>query len=180
MAGLRDQRAIARIDVRIRRLSLGSPGDAKLVGGGASELRIDYGPGYRIYYVQRGDAVIILLCGGDKRRQEADIARETTGNGSLKMPLETTLWDPAERLTTPESEFAYLEAAFEDGSPALIAAVIGDIARSRGMAQIARDAGLSRETMDKAFRPHGNPTLETLANVTKALGYRLTITSVTK
>ena len=91
------------------------------------------------------------------------------------MAIETTVWDPAERLTTPEAGLAYLEAAFEDGDPTLIAAAIGDIARARGMTEIAKAAGLSRETMYKAFCPHGNPTLETLASVTKALGYRLTI-----
>ncbi|MGD0562815.1 MAG: addiction module antidote protein [Roseiarcus sp.] len=91
------------------------------------------------------------------------------------MVIETTIWDPTERLTSPEAEFAYLEAAFEDGDPSLIAAAIGDIARARGMAQIAKAAGLSRETMYKAFSAEGNPTLETLAGVTKALGYRLKI-----
>jgi putative addiction module killer protein len=70
---LRDREARARIDVRIRRLSLVNPGDAKLVGGGVSELRIDHGPGYRIYFTRRGDRLIILLCGGDKRRQHKDI-----------------------------------------------------------------------------------------------------------
>ena len=71
--------------------------------------------------------------------------------------LETTPWDPIDALTSPEAETAYLEAAFEDGEPALIAAAIGDIARARGMAQVAKDAGLSRETMYKAFRREGNP-----------------------
>jgi putative addiction module killer protein len=73
-AGLRDREARARITVRIRRLSLGNPGDVKPVGGGVSEMRIDYGPGYRVYFVRRGDTVIVLLCGGDKRNQDRDIA----------------------------------------------------------------------------------------------------------
>jgi putative addiction module killer protein len=72
-AGLRDRVARARIDIRIRRLSIGNPGDAKPVGEGISELRIDYGPGYRVYFVQRGEVVIVLLAGGDKSTQDKDI-----------------------------------------------------------------------------------------------------------
>lgn len=72
-AKLRDRKARARIDVRIRRLSLGNPGDVRSVGEGVSELRIDYGPGYRVYFVQRGPALVILLAGGDKHTQDQDI-----------------------------------------------------------------------------------------------------------
>ncbi|MDE1931312.1 MAG: type II toxin-antitoxin system RelE/ParE family toxin [Alphaproteobacteria bacterium] len=74
-AGLRDRAARARIAVRIRRLSLGNPGDVKPVGGGVSEMRVDYGPGYRVYFARRGGTVVVLLCGGDKRRQDRDITR---------------------------------------------------------------------------------------------------------
>jgi len=70
---LRDRQARARIDVRIRRLSLGNPGDVRAVGEGVLELRIDHGPGYRVYYVHRGRSVVILLAGGDKRTQDRDI-----------------------------------------------------------------------------------------------------------
>lgn len=72
-ATLRDESARARINVRIRRLALGNPGDVKPVGAGVSELRIDYGPGYRVYYIQRGPTLLILLAGGDKRTQPQDI-----------------------------------------------------------------------------------------------------------
>ena len=72
-SSLRDRQAKARIDIRIRRLSLGNPGDVKAVGEGVSELRIDYGPGYRVYFVQHGQTVVILLAGGDKRTQDRDI-----------------------------------------------------------------------------------------------------------
>lgn len=71
--GLRDMRARARVQVRIERLGTGNAGDAKLVGEGVSEMRIDYGPGYRVYFTKRGSEVIVLLAGGDKRTQHADI-----------------------------------------------------------------------------------------------------------
>lgn len=70
-----DHRAAERIAQRIVRLQAGLIGDAKPVGDGVSELRVDHGPGYRIYFVQRGRVLIILLCGGDKRSQRRDIAR---------------------------------------------------------------------------------------------------------
>ena len=81
---LRDRRARARIEARILRLSLGNPGDVKPVGRGVSEMRIDYGPGYRVYYWQRGEELIILLCGGDKSSQAQDIATAQELIGSWK------------------------------------------------------------------------------------------------
>ena len=73
--GLKDPRTVARIDVRIRRLAMGNMGDVKGLGGGVSELRIHHGPGYRVYFTRRGDGVVLLLCGGEKKGQGDDIAR---------------------------------------------------------------------------------------------------------
>jgi putative addiction module killer protein len=72
---LRDRQAIARINTRLRSVSLGNFGDVKPVGEGVSELRIDYGPGYRVYFVQHGSKLIILLARGDKRSQQGDIEK---------------------------------------------------------------------------------------------------------
>jgi putative addiction module killer protein len=72
---LRDANAVARIVGRIRRMEMGNPGDTRGVGHGILEMRVDYGPGYRIYDVHRGAQIVILLCGGDKRTQPKDIKR---------------------------------------------------------------------------------------------------------
>lgn len=72
--GLKDRRAAARIAVRIERFKSGNPGQVREVGEGVSEMKIDHGPGYRVYYVRRGKTVYLLLCGGDKRSQTKDIA----------------------------------------------------------------------------------------------------------
>jgi putative addiction module killer protein len=75
LADLRDQRAVLHIVRRISRVAAGNTGDAKSVGGSVSELRIDYGPGYRVYFTRRGQTLVILLCGGDKRTQSRDIRK---------------------------------------------------------------------------------------------------------
>jgi putative addiction module killer protein len=72
---LRDDRAKAKIALRVDRLALGNPGDVKPVGGGLSEMRIDYGPGYRVYYGKHGGSIILLLCGGTKNGQPRDIKK---------------------------------------------------------------------------------------------------------
>jgi len=172
---LKDINAIAHIQVRIRRLSLGNPGDVKPVGEGISELRIDYGPdtGSIIINAVRPRSTLV------RWRQEYAERRycksQSTREGGLIMAVETKPWDPTEHLNNAEAIAAYVEAAFEDGDPALIAAVIGDVARARGMTQLAKEAGVSRETIYKAFSKGGNPTLETLTGVIRALGLKLTV-----
>ena len=80
---LGDKRAKARIQARIDRMEIGNFGDVQPVGKGVSELRIHYGPGYRVYFVRRGPVVIVLLCGGDKKTQQADISKAKELAGQL-------------------------------------------------------------------------------------------------
>ncbi len=89
------------------------------------------------------------------------------------MAVKTRIWDPSEHLDNEEAVFAYINAALEDGDPALIAAAIGDVAKARGMAKVARDAGLSRESLYKALRAEGNPEFGTILKVLRALNIHL-------
>jgi probable addiction module antidote protein len=91
-----------------------------------------------------------------------------------KAPVKTIPWDPSERLDNPQAIALYLEAAFEDGDPALIVAALGDVARAIGMTQIARQAGVGRESLYKSLGPDGNPEFATIAKVLKAMGLKLT------
>ena len=89
-----------------------------------------------------------------------------------KRKPKTSKWDPVEHLHDAEVA-AYLEAALEDGDPAVVAAALGDIARAKGMTKIAREAGLGRESLYRALSPNGNPELSTVLRVVRALGLEL-------
>ena len=91
----------------------------------------------------------------------------------------TIPWDPVDHLKTEEDMAAYLEAALEERDPALIAAALGDIARAKGMSQVAREAGLGRESLYKALSPTGNPEFGTILKVVTALGLQLHATPAT-
>ena len=87
--------------------------------------------------------------------------------------IKTGKWDPAEYLKTEEDMAAYLEAAFEENDPGLIAAAVGDIARAKGMSKISKQTGLGRESLYKALSPEGNPEFATVLKVIDALGLKL-------
>ncbi len=91
------------------------------------------------------------------------------------MAIKTKPWDASEHLDSEEMIFAYMNAALEDGDPALVAAALGDIARARGMTQIAKAAGVSRESLYKALRVGGNPEFATIMKVMRAMGLQMTI-----
>jgi probable addiction module antidote protein len=91
------------------------------------------------------------------------------------MTTETKKWDVVEHLDSDDKVALFLEAVFEEGDPALIAAAVGDVARARGMSQVAKDAGLSRENLYRALSEGGNPEFATVLKVIRAIGYDLTV-----
>ena len=124
----------------------GKFGDVKPVGEGVSEMRIDYGPGYRAYFIKRERTVILLLCGGDKKTQARDIAKakklareRVRSNGRWR--FKTAPFDAAEVLDTEEAIEEYIAAAFETEDPAFIAKALGTVARARNMSKLAREDG---------------------------------------
>ncbi|MCI6574670.1 MAG: putative addiction module antidote protein [Actinomycetaceae bacterium] len=91
------------------------------------------------------------------------------------MTIKTKIFDPAQYIETPEDVADYLSIALEDGDPATLQMVLGDIARSEGMSKLARETGLNRESLYKSLSAQGNPTMDTIFKVTKALGLRLSL-----
>ena len=132
-----------------------------------------------MYFKRQGRTLVVLLAGGDKRTQGADI--ETNLRLACDLELDTMTktvaapYDVAEHLRTREDMAAYLEASIEeaDGDGAVVTRALGDIARARGMAQVASDAGLSRGSLYKALSGEGVPTFETVLRVVGALGLKL-------
>lgn len=197
---LRAPRAYARIETRTLRLAMGLAGDVRPVGGGVSELRIDHGPGYRVYFPPKG----VGLGHPVGRRRQADPGpRPPDGDPTgcrlltfMEPPLEQPKrkparkasppplvargdiapYDAAEHLDPARME-AVMEAAFEDGHPRVISAALGALARARGMARIAEDTGLNPKSLYRSLSPEGNPELDTVMKVVGALGLRLHATA---
>lgn len=103
--------------------------------------------------------------------------KELRSKQMKKNEITTTLWDASEHLETTEDMVAYLESALEDGDPALISAVLGDIARAKGMTEIAEKTGLGRTSLYKALSPEGHPEFATVLKVINALGLQLRATA---
>jgi probable addiction module antidote protein len=123
-------------------------------------------------FLQRDTHIVLLAGGQSSQSRDIGLAMELSDRLGKSAIGATRSWDAADHLETQEDVVAYLEAA-EDGDPALIAAALGDIARAKGMSQIAREAGLGRESLYKALSPEGNPEFATIIKVVHALGLRL-------
>ena len=184
MGGLRDRQAKLRIQARIDRLASGNPGKHRVLSGGVAELKIDLGPGYRVYYTRYGDIVIVLLAGGDKHTQQAEISTRLLSwqkrfeeTFMTKTKIRTTPWDSAEYLKTDQDIVEYMAACMEEGGddPAFIAHALGVVAKARNMSQLARNTGLTREGLYKALSGEGNPSFATVMKVAQELGFKLTL-----
>ncbi len=203
--GLTDKIAKKAIVDRIVRIESGLLGDRRSVGDGVSEVRINVGQGYRLYYTIGGGAVLHLLRGGSKKTQKADIRkaeaivksmakarkekresrvrdRQTGYATESDEPVLTdeditfARFDAADYMRGDEETQLYvLRSAFADGHPAYIANALGAVARARGLSNLERATGIKRQTLNKSLSPKGNPTLETLMAVLGALGLRLEV-----
>jgi len=197
----------ARFQVRLDRLVHGNPGSYRVIREGVSELKIDAGPGYSVYFTERDGELIILLAGGDKFTQRRDVEHAielakslpwahphfpltrttmpraaTTGSkrSSAKAPrhgagrTRTVAYSVAKQLRTPREMAAYLKAWLDEAPDDAvgIARALGDIARAVGMSKVAKQSGLSRESLYKALGKDGNPSLDTILRVARAVGVR--------
>jgi probable addiction module antidote protein len=149
------------------------------------EFKIDYGPGYRVFFIRHGNILDILLCSGDKSTQDKDIqqvfelAHALNEEEKMKNQMITIhLWDATDHQENEEDMVLYLEAALEEKDSALISAVSRDIARANGMGQIAEKTGLRRTSLCKALSPDGHAEFATILKVVDALGLELCVMPV--
>jgi probable addiction module antidote protein/putative addiction module killer protein len=181
--GLKDEELRGVIVARIKRLERGLMGDVQPVGEGVSELRIHLGAGWRLYFTRRGTQLIVLLVEARSER------RKRTSNGPKRWPRHWTErgeimskrikvadlpeFDAAHYLDSETALAAYLTDILQANDAALLASALGDIARARGMTEIAKTAGITREALYKALRPDSAPRFDTVSRVCAALGVRL-------
>jgi probable addiction module antidote protein/putative addiction module killer protein len=167
LKSLRDVAAKARVLSRIRSAEAGNFGDCESVGDGVVEMRIHTGPGFRVYFCRHGEAVSKK---GYSCRQKN---QEKTG-GSIMSRI--ALFDAADYLDSEEVIAEYLNAALEDGNPDVFLQAVADVAKARGMAKLAKDAGLGRESLYKALAPGAKPRYDTVLKLLLALGVELRTT----
>ena len=187
--GLKDRRGKARVDARITRLQAGLLGSCKPVGDGVFELKVEFGPGYRIYFVEEERGIVLLLWGGDKGNQQRDIqtaknywadyqARERKHNKIMKRKKAAYMDDLRERLKDPAYAAEYLNAVLqdeEDGADAVFLVALRNVAEAFQMSRVAAGAGVNRENLYRMLSGKGNPKLSSLLAVLKALDLHLSV-----
>jgi probable addiction module antidote protein len=163
---------------------LGNFGDCKSVGGRVEELRIDFGPGYRVYFAREGPSVVILLCGRRKGTQGRDLLRARSDMGrSTWMPRLTVKTEPyreslLESLRNPDEAAQYLNACLEDEDPHVFLLALRDVADAHGgIRTLSQTAKLNRESLYRMLSKTGNPSLDSLVAVLNACGMRLAVQS---
>ncbi len=184
--GLKDKRGQVRIAARLRQAEAGNLGDWQPVGGDVSEMRVDFGPGYRLYFTRRGRILVVLLNGGNKSTQKRDIRRahklaSEIGDPMTKAKSKATpklvAFDAARYLDNDKAIAEYMTAVLETGDADLLLLALADVARAKGMAKVAQDSGLGRESLYKALAPGAKPRFETIVKVAKAHGVKFTTQS---
>lgn len=179
---LGDEKTRQVIDARMARLRSGNLGDCKSVGSGVLELRIDYGPGFRIYFGKMEEQLILLLIGGSKKLSRKTSSRhKVIGVSSEARTVKSRGTVPylpglLSRLADPKYAAGYLSECFND-SPSVFLLGLRDLVDARGgVSAVAREAGISREHLYRLLSADGNPRLSSLANLLAALGINLTFT----
>lgn len=166
--------------MRLDRLTLGLVGDAKMLRDGVSELRVDHGPGYRVYFARDGRSAVLPLV----RRRQGEPSRRYCASRPLlalvsgKKMKATANHDEFMRERLADASFAaeYLQAAIEDGETAVLLLALRRITEARGgMSKLARETGLSRETLYRMLSVSGNPRLSSLRAIVAASGLRLSV-----
>ena len=171
---LKDRRAKGRILMRLRRMELGNPGVVAPVGMGMSEMNIDYGPGYRIYFKQVGvEAFLILSVATSHLRCAMFDTQSVWLVRRSEMAVATSKWDVVDYLESEEAIAGYLEAVFEDGDPHLIAAALGDVARAMGISVLAERTGLPGDHLLSSLCAEETPDFAMILKLVEALGLRL-------
>lgn len=176
LLNVRDLRARIAIARRIDRVITGNLGDFKSVGDGVSELRIDVGAGYRVYFTLRGGSIVIWP-GVTSPHSLPISARQKKWQRRYSMTTTLLPFDMAELLNTDEAITEYLTQVLAEGDTDELIRAVGYVAKARGMAQIASDTGLGRASLYKAFAPGAKPRFETVIKVMHSLGIDLQATA---
>jgi probable addiction module antidote protein len=141
-------------------------------------MKIDVGKGYRVYFTQRGNVLVIILCGGDNppRPQISSAPRPSRKSWSFNMKVSELMEFDASKYLKDENDYRlYLAQAFAGGDPIEIQAALGDVAKARGMTALARESGIAREALYRALSNKGNAEFATIMKVIGAMGLHLTL-----